>query len=293
MIYTCTCNPSLDYYLSFDEITPGITNRSNFESFNAGGKGINVSIALDKLNIRSCAFGFLGGFTKEFYLSFLYKYQNIQPLFTTIKDNTRIDIKLRTIPETSLNAVGPKISKEEFEKFRNRIEKLFPGDTLIVSGNIQEEIQDDMIELIKKVSKEGIDVVIDTNIKMIDACLDHNIKLIRIDDEDVKEDVLSYAKMLHEKTGAVVLYYGSNGHCIFVGDKIYSSDELANINKVGFGIGDSMVAGYIYSTIRGANYLESIKYALATAKINLLNESNDYHSELNELYKKMEVNEII
>ena len=41
MICTCTMNPSLDYYLEFDEnIKNGKLNRSNLEYYEAGGKGI-------------------------------------------------------------------------------------------------------------------------------------------------------------------------------------------------------------------------------------------------------------
>ena len=55
MIYTCTLNPSLDYYMSFDKIEKGKLNRSTSETFEAGGKGINVSIVLNNLRIPSRA----------------------------------------------------------------------------------------------------------------------------------------------------------------------------------------------------------------------------------------------
>ena len=75
MIYTCTINPSLDYYMEFDQpFEAEKTNRSQLEYYEAGGKGINVSIVLNNLMIPSRAFGFLGGFTKDFYISLLQKY---------------------------------------------------------------------------------------------------------------------------------------------------------------------------------------------------------------------------
>lgn len=65
MICTCTMNPSLDYYMEFsDPIETGKTNRSDLEYYEAGGKGINISIVLSNLGVPSRAFGFLGGFTK-------------------------------------------------------------------------------------------------------------------------------------------------------------------------------------------------------------------------------------
>lgn len=293
MIYTCTCNPSLDYYLNFDEINYGKTNRSNFESFSAGGKGINVSIALDHLDIKSSALGFLGGFTKDFYLSFLLKYQNIQPLFTSIKDHTRIDVKLLDKKETSLNAVGPKISKEEFERFKNRLLKLYNDDILVVSGNIEEDIEDDMISLIKELASQGIKIVLDTNARIINECLDVPISLIRITDDYLNgEDALNKTKELHDKSKATIIYYQNNKECLFAGEKLYKSSELMNIDGSLTGIGDSIVAGFLYSLIKGANYLECIKYALAAGKVNALNEIEYFREEVEKNFEVMEVKEV-
>ena len=49
MIYTITFNPALDYIVKMDDFNLGHVNRSSCESVYAGGKGINVSIVLNKL----------------------------------------------------------------------------------------------------------------------------------------------------------------------------------------------------------------------------------------------------
>ena len=50
MICTCTLNPSLDYYMEFEEpVVKNVTNRSKMEYFAAGGKGINISIVLQPI----------------------------------------------------------------------------------------------------------------------------------------------------------------------------------------------------------------------------------------------------
>ena len=51
MIYTVTFNPSLDYIVSVDDFTLGMTNRTSSEQILAGGKGINVSIVLKNLGL--------------------------------------------------------------------------------------------------------------------------------------------------------------------------------------------------------------------------------------------------
>ncbi|MBR2068068.1 MAG: hypothetical protein IJ875_07430 [Solobacterium sp.] len=49
MIVTVTFNPSLDYLLSVDQFKMGGVNRTNEERIVAGGKGINVFLALKAL----------------------------------------------------------------------------------------------------------------------------------------------------------------------------------------------------------------------------------------------------
>ena len=44
MIYTCTTNPSLDYFITVPELLVGKDLRSDLEMYDAGGKGVNVSI---------------------------------------------------------------------------------------------------------------------------------------------------------------------------------------------------------------------------------------------------------
>ena len=65
MIYTVTFNPSLDYIVSVDDFTLGMTNRTSSEQILAGGKGINVSIVLKNLGLDNTALGFVAGFTGD------------------------------------------------------------------------------------------------------------------------------------------------------------------------------------------------------------------------------------
>lgn len=162
MIYTCTVNPSLDYYLEIDrEIKFGSLNRLKSESYQAGGKGVNVSIVLNNLELPSVALGFLGGFTRDYYLSFLRAYRFIQPRFTQILGHTRINVKLVGRYETNLNALGPKISDEEFERFLNRVDKIDEGDIFILSGNVQTELYPKLLKLIADLSARKVQIIID------------------------------------------------------------------------------------------------------------------------------------
>ena len=66
MIYTVTLNPSLDYIVTVKDFAIGKTNRTLTEEMLPGGKGINVSRILKRIDSDSTALGFLGGFTGNF-----------------------------------------------------------------------------------------------------------------------------------------------------------------------------------------------------------------------------------
>ena len=53
MIYTVTLNPAIDYIVRLDHVETGAVNRMASEDKFAGGKGINVSRVLKRLDIEN------------------------------------------------------------------------------------------------------------------------------------------------------------------------------------------------------------------------------------------------
>ncbi len=69
MIYTVTLNPSIDYIVHVEELKLGELNRMTNDLKLPGGKGINVSRILKRIQSESTALGFLGGFTGDSFLT--------------------------------------------------------------------------------------------------------------------------------------------------------------------------------------------------------------------------------
>ena len=294
MIYTCTTNPSLDYFISLPELRIGMDNRSDTELYEAGGKGVNVSIVLNNFHIPNVAVGFLGGFTKEYYLSFISDYPYIQPLFTTIQDNTRINLKImdREV-QTDINAKGPHISDEEFIKFRQRLNHIYAGDYFVLSGNIEEEIKDKMVDVIRELSQEKVRIILDTDRDILDKCLDTEIYAVKLNDSNRRDDILKEGKALIDRGVDFVLYSAPDMNSyIFSKDEILmcqnNTDSLVNVT----GSSDSMLAGFIYGSMRAADTVESFKYANAAALATSM--SNDLASKekIEELFDTIEVTSI-
>ncbi len=281
MIYTCTVNPSLDYYLWMDtEVKTGELNRLSHEHYAAGGKGVNVSIVLNNLMIPSVTIGFLGGFTRDYYLSYLKEYSYIMPLFTQIEGNTRINIKLtsrikeKEIRETDFNAHGPDIKDSEFEKFAKRIERIDEGDTFVLSGNVQAELFDRMVSILESLSKRGVRIILDTNYTLIRACLKFKPLLIKPAMEDMEDlcdttihsedDLICAAKKLVEQGAEnVLISLGIDGSLLVCANGAYHSDHVQGNTISTTGASDAMVAAYVFDLQRGADQFEAFHYACA------------------------------
>ncbi len=294
MIYTCTTNPSLDYYITIPSIELGRNNRSDMEMYDAGGKGVNVSIVLNNFRIPSVAMGFLGGFTRDFYLSFIAEYPNIQPLFVTIKDNTRINVKIMdNHNETSINAVGPKITDEEFDKFRSRINDIYPGDYFVLSGNIEEEIKERMIEIVKGLSEDGVKVVIDSDADILKKLEGVKLFAVKLNDSNIENDVKDVYKNFLDNGVENVLYSAPHKPSyLFTKAEALQCDNQADSLVNAIGSADSMVAGFIYGSLRGATTLESFKYANAASLATCMSNDLGSKEKIEELFAQIEVRNI-
>ena len=95
MIYTVTFNPAIDYVVHTPVMTLGEVNRSKGEQFFFGGKGINVSIVLRELGIKSVALGFTAGFTGEAIERGLADMGIDTDFVRLSKGNSRINVKIK------------------------------------------------------------------------------------------------------------------------------------------------------------------------------------------------------
>ena len=294
MIYTCTTNPSLDYYITIPALELGSSNRSDMEMYDAGGKGVNVSIVLNNFRIPSVAMGFLGGFTRDYYLSFISNYPNIQPLFVTIEGNTRINVKIMdSHKETAINAVGPKITDEEFKKFASRIANIYTGDYFVLSGNIEEEIKDRMIEVVKELCNEGVKVIVDSDGDILRRCKGINLFAVKLNDTNIDKDVREVYKQYLDDGVKNVLYSApGKPSFLFTQDECLECDNQPDSLVNVIGSADSMVAGFIYGSLRGATTLESFKYANAASLATCMSNDLGSKEKIEELFSTIEVKNI-
>jgi 6-phosphofructokinase 2 len=136
LIATITLNPSLDQHITVDGLVLDGTNRWSRLHRYAGGKGIDVSRAIHEMGGRTIAYGFIGGPVGR-AVEIMLDEEEVPYSFTPIHRETRTNFIItdsKTWRQTRIDAPGPRISKEEFERFERKMRRISPSPDLIVVG---------------------------------------------------------------------------------------------------------------------------------------------------------------
>lgn len=258
MIYTVTFNPAIDYVLYADSFAVGKISRSVCEKYRFGGKGINVSIILNSLGVNSTALGFVGGVTGKALEDGL-KADGINTDFVRLKSgNTRINVKIRCLEETDINAAGPDVPGSAVEQLFKKLNAAECGDIVVLAGSIPNTLPDDIYErLMSRLDGRGIRFAVDTTGNLLLNVLKYkpfvikpnHIELGEIFSKELKTDdeIIFCAKELKKQGALNVLVSRGEAGAILV-------DEKENVHKIGtasgkvidtVGAGDSMLAGFL------------------------------------------------
>lgn len=302
MIYTVTFNPSLDYIVSVKDFRPGMTNRTSSELMLAGGKGINVSIVLGNLGIKSTALGFIAGFTGDEIVRRLHN-GGINSEFIKINDGiSRINIKLKSIDGTEINGQGPHIDSSHIEQLMNRSRRLESGDVLVLAGSIPAGISDNIYKDIMDMLKDkGVQIVVDATSRLLTNVLEYNPFFIKPNQHELgdifnvtlntQEEVIPYALEL-KKMGAVNVCVSMGGKgAILVADdgNVYKAKAPDGILKNSVGAGDSLVAGFLSGWIEKKDYEYAFRKGVATGSASAFSERLATNGEVNDLIGKVTI----
>ena len=301
MIYTLTLNPSLDYYMELnDDLNYDKTNRSELEYYLAGGKGVNVSIVLSNLGIQTKAFGFIGGYNKEYYLKLLEIYRNVEPSFVTVDGAIRLNLKVKGKNPFEINANGAYIDQDSKDELFNRLKRLNDDDYLIISGNIQEQLRDYIEEVVKYLKEENINFILDTDaisarnlIKYKPILVKPNINEINefFERNDINEDnAFEYAQKLRDYgCKYVIVSMGEKGSIMIGEHGHYKAPAFHKEEVHSSGAGDSMIAGYIFSLQRGFDEASAYKYSVCCALATTFSNDLAIKEKIEDYYDEFEI----
>lgn len=257
MVYTVTLNPAVDYVVELDNLKMGDINRTSNEKIFFGGKGINVSIVLQRLGIETTAMGIIAGFTGKALENSL-RFEGVHTDFLEAGGFTRINIKIKSSPETELNGSGPFVDEQLLMGLIERLKLLTNDDIVVLSGSLPASLKSNTYKrIIDELKDTGVKIVLDTSGSALKEAVSSSPYLIKPNLAEmssllnkkltVESEVIEGAKRL-QKFGArnILVSMGSMG-AIFVGEDGTVMREEAKRGRVinTVGSGDSMVAGFI------------------------------------------------
>lgn len=305
MINILNLNPSIDYFVTCSEFELNKTNHSDYESVSVGGKGSNVGILLNNLEVNSSMYGFVGGFTGAYVSSELSKYDYIKDKMIDTKELTRINVKLNYQGETEVNGVGKKISKKYIEELEQSLKNLKENDILVMTGRVANGMSFNWyLEMAKLMQSLNVDFVLDINDEVLKDVLAYNPLLLKPNEDEIRnifnhhghlntDDLITYGKaMLDLGAKHVIISLGSDGSMFFFENKIYTSKNLKREVKSTVGAGDSMIAGFLAEYTKSQDALKAYKMAQACGNATAFYEEIAEKDLIESVYKEIEIKEI-
>ena len=305
MIYTVTLNPSIDYIIETDKFKIGEVNRANKEELYPGGKGINVSLMLNELQVENTALGFLGGFIGE-YIENTLASNGVNTEFIKLeKGFSRINLKIKNEVETEINGKGPHISEDNLQLLYKKIEKLKDEDILVLCGSIPKSLSNTLYQdIISMVAKKNVKVIVDATSNLLLNTLKYNPFLIKPNIHELEEifdtkidcidNTIFYATKLKDMGAEnVLISMGKDGALLIDSKgKIYLSNAPYGdvVNTVGSG--DSMVAGFISGYLKTKEYKEALKLGASCGSATAFSSGIGEKKLIDTLKNEIEIKEI-
>lgn len=303
MIYTVTLNPSIDFIVRLDHLALGSVNRMDSDDKFAGGKGINVSRVLKRLDIDNTATGFIGGFTGRFVEEGLVE-EGITTNFVSVNEDTRINVKIKAGEETEINGAGPTIIDEQLAELETILASLTADDTVVFAGsapaNLGNKVYNTLIPLAKKA---GAEVVCDFEGQTLLDSLDHQPLLVKPNNHELAAifgvelnglaDIEKYAREILAKGAKnVIISMAGDGALLVTPEAAYFAKPIKGTVKNSVGAGDSMVAGFTGEYVKSGDPVEALKWGVACGTATTFSDDLATADSIKETYKKVEVEKL-
>jgi len=306
MILTVTLNVAIDKLYIVDSLVQGQVIRVKDCTYNAGGKGINVSKVAKLLGEEVTATGFIGGYSGAFIRENVIN-AGINEHFINVLGESRTSINILDNSSgkiTELLEPGTPVSENNIHDFICSFKELVDYCEIItISGSVPRGVDQTIYSQLIKIAKDKRKkVLLDTSGILLREALTaipyvikpniNELKTLLGIDIDSFEEVISAAKLLHSMgIDIVIVSLGKDGALVVCDEGIYRgiTPEIKVVNSVG--CGDSMLAAFAVGLSRGLSIVEMVKLSVAVSTANALTKETGHfiQSDLDRLIKEVEV----
>lgn len=276
-ITTVTLNPALDEAVALETLLLGGKNRCNLDSLDPGGKGVNASRVLHRLEHETRALGFAGGLTGRMLRNNLDK-EGVPNIFIEVGESTRVNIMIyeRSNGRRSrLYLPGPHVTESALQELEQLLSQVPHGSVVVLGGSVPPGVSTAVYhDLVCSMNARHIRCIVDTSGEALSAVLPAHPALVKPNIEEASEllqrallhdeDVVSAARELRA-LGAeqVVISQGAQG-AIGVNDiGAWKAMPPPIAARSTVGSGDSMVAGLAIAMDEGGSLLEGMRLGSA------------------------------
>jgi len=285
-ILTLTVSPAIDKSTKFAGLVAEQKIRCEAPHFDAGGGGINVSKAIERLGGHSLAIFTVGGASGEL-LQELVKKEGIA--YETIKTEswTRenfIAVDTITNAQYRFGMPGPAINEQEAAEILKAIEKAKP-EYLVASGSLSPGLGDDFYEKVAAISRKiGSRLVIDTSGAPLEKAVDEGIfllkpnvgelaKLVNAESLEINEVDEAAREIIDKgKCEVIVVSLGPQGAVLVTKDICEHIPAPPVQKKSTVGAGDSMVGGMVWALAEKKDLSEMLRWGVACGSAATMNE---------------------
>lgn len=279
---TVTLNPAVDKTYTTQGLIVGNVNRMRTVMNIAGGKGVNVTKILRQYEYEVGAVGFLGGYSGRFIEEELER-RGVECRFVHVEGETRSNINILADDGyvTEILEPGTTISDEQQDAFLKRYGALLRECGLVVlSGSVALGLDSDIYEkLIVRAVEESVPVYLDSSGEGMRYGLRAKPQLIKPNWRELeyivghrlkkREEIIESAQFLRSMgIDRVIVSMGRKG-LLSVTEQgvLYAKPpKIDAVNTVG--CGDSVVASYAMSYMKGETEEQAIVRACAVSAAN-------------------------
>jgi len=288
VIITVTPNPSIDqiYWVErLNQRTTALLTRADRTQASAGGKGVNVSVLLNRLGVETSAMGFIAGY-KGHTLEDLLHAQKITTNFVWTDGESRTNaIIVEQGQETQpieVNALGPVISKNALSRFMKRYANaLRRSDCLMCGGSLPPGLEDDFYgQLLQAAHEKKIKTILYTSDVPFDRACQQGPWMVKPDMRE-RTEVLGKVVQTREeahragcdllKTGSQIVIMAHEltrpvaSQLVITNEGTWDFGARSATLKNRVGAGDAFVAGMFYKLQRGRSVAEAGRFGMAAS----------------------------
>ena len=275
-IITLTLNPAFDVHCFCDNFKPYHESIAKITSKEAGGKGVNISRALQVNDVENNALVIVGKENGEEFCKTLEKEGlTVGAVWTNGRIRENITLHESQNRETRISFDGFICEESILTQVNEKIGAVDEHTIVAFTGSIPKGVTSaNVLSLLQNLKIRGAKLVIDSRSISLDDLVLFKPWLIKPNKDEAEfymgksmqtfDEVVQMAQELHEKgVENAMISLGGDGAVLACDKGVFYAKTPKITVKSTIGAGDSMIAGFIVGTVKSLSIENVLKRAVA------------------------------